>query len=537
VAPLGYRELVRSYLDLRWQLDPVAATMAGVGEYDERLGHFGRADVKAAVAALKAMGGAFEEAATDTLADEVDQTAVLNEIRHTIARYDKEKPHELNPEFHLSHLLSGLFSLLVRRDQPPQARGRAIAGRLREVPRFLADAREALGRPAPVFTETALDVAEGGRALLGQAVPEFASSLPLPVAEEIGAALADARAAYDDFADFVAGPLAKRSDGAFAVGREAFDFRLHYEHALLETAPEILRYGETLLRETERELSAIAAQLAPGVPWRALAERLRIAHPPGDTIVPAYAGQMERARRFVLEHAVATVPEGDLEVIATPSFMTPLVPFAAYDPPGAFSADRTGWFYVTEVKGAGRRDHCTHEIACTALHEGWPGHHLQFLAAQAQLSPVRRVISSPLTVEGWALYCEELMAELGFLTRPEERFFQRLHLLWRAARIVLDVRLHTAGMGVEEAVRFLIDTLGIGRPSAEAEVRRYCGAPAYQLCYAVGRREFLRLREAYRARSGSAFSLRAFHDDVLGYGGLPVSLIRWGMGLPDDSRE
>ena len=534
MAPPGYRELVRSYLDLRWQLDPVAATMSGVGEYDARLGHFGRSDVKAAVAALKAMGGAFEAAPTDSLADEVDQTAVLNEIRQTIARYEKERPHELNPEFHLSHLLSGLFSLLVRQDQPREARGRAIAGRLREVPRFLVDAQQALGRPPAVFTETALDVAEGGRTLLREAVPEFAATLPREITEEIGAALVDARTAYDAFADFVAGPLMSRSDGAFAVGRDAFDFRLHFEHALVETAPEILRYGEALVRETEAELAAIAAELAPGVPWRELADRLRIAHPPGDTVVPAYAGQMERARRFVLQRGLATVPAGDLEVIATPSFMTPLVPFAAYDPPGAFSADRTGWFYVTEVKGGGKRDHCTHEIACTALHEGWPGHHLQFLAAQAQESPVRRVVSSPLTVEGWALYCEELMAELGFLTRPEERFFQRLHLLWRAARIVLDVRLHTAGMGVEEAVRFLTDTLGIGRASAEAEVRRYCGNPAYQLCYAVGRREFLRLRDAYRARAGAGFSLRAFHDEALSYGGLPVSLIRWGMGLPDE---
>jgi len=536
VAAPDYRELVRSYLDLRWQLDPVAATMSGVGGYDGRLGHFGAADVQAALAALKAMGGAFEAAATDTLADEVDQTAVLNEIRHTIARYEKEKPHELNPEFHLSHLLSGLFSLLVRQDQPPEARGRAIAGRLREAPRFLVDAREALGRPAPVFTETALDVAEGGRSLLREAVPEFAASLPRAVTEEIGEALVDARTAYDDFADFVAGPLSKRSDGDFAVGRDAFDFRLHFEHALIETAPEIQRYGEALLRDTEAELSAIGTQLAPGVPWRALADRLRIAHPPGDTVVPAYAGQMERARRFVLDRGLVSVPEGDLQVIATPPFMTPLVPFAAYDPPGAFSEDRTGWFYVTEVREGSGRDHCTHEIACTALHEGWPGHHLQFLCAHEQDSPVRRVVSSPLTVEGWALYCEELMAEQGFLTRPEERFFQRLHLLWRAARIVLDVRLHTGGMAVEKAVRYLTDTLGIGRASAEAEVRRYCSNPAYQLCYAVGRREFLRLREAYRARAGAGFSLRGFHDEVLRYGGLPVSLIRWGMGLPDERR-
>jgi uncharacterized protein (DUF885 family) len=123
------------------------------------------------------------------------------------------------------------------------------------------------------------------------------------------------------------------------------------------------------------------------------------------------------------------------------------------------------------------------------------------------------------------------MADQGFLALPEEVFFQRLHLLWRAVRIVLDVKLHTMGMSMAEAVRYMTDSLGIGQASAEAEVRRYCAAPAYQLCYAVGRRELLRLRDDAKKRAGAFFNLRAFHDEVLSYGGLPVSLIRWGMGL------
>jgi uncharacterized protein (DUF885 family) len=123
------------------------------------------------------------------------------------------------------------------------------------------------------------------------------------------------------------------------------------------------------------------------------------------------------------------------------------------------------------------------------------------------------------------------MADEGFLGTREEEFFQRLHLLWRAVRIVLDVRLHTMGMPMGDAVRYMTESLGIGKDSADAEVRRYCAAPAYQLCYAVGRRELLRLREDAKQRAGASFNLRAFHDEVLSFGGLPVSLIRWGMGL------
>jgi uncharacterized protein (DUF885 family) len=86
-------------------------------------------------------------------------------------------------------------------------------------------------------------------------------------------------------------------------------------------------------------------------------------------------------------------------------------------------------------------------------------------------------------------------------------------------------------MPIPDAVTYLTDLLGVPRPSAEAEVRRYCLAPGYQLCYAVGRRELLRLREDYRRRAGPSFSLRTFHDEVMRYGGLPVALARWGMGL------
>ena len=531
MAQHDYRQLVRSYLDLRWQLDPVAATSAGVGTHDARLGHFTRPDIRAGVAALKAVAGAFEECEVDTVGDEIDLTAALNDLRVTMARFEQEKPHELNPEFHLSYLLGGLFVLMMRGDQPREDRGRALAGRLGETPRFLDDARATLTRPPKIFTETALSVARGGATLLGDAIPEFASGLSPEGAHAVLEALGPARAAFDGFVEFVAGELSDRSDGDFAIGRDAFDFRLHYEHALRESSTALLRYGEALVTELEEDLAHRAETLAPGMPWRALAERLREAHPRAEDLVASYAGEMERARAFVLEKGLVAVPEGPLEVVATPSFMQPLIPFAAYDPPGAFATGRTGFFYVSVPDQATLPDHCVHEIACTALHEGFPGHHLQFLIAQAQPSPVRRVVSSPLTVEGWALYCEELMADEGFLARPEEAFFQRLHLLWRAVRIILDVRLHTLGMTSEDAVRFMMDGLGIGRASAQSEVARYCATPGYNLCYAVGRRELVRLRDDYRKRAGASFSLRRFHDEVLQYGGLPVALMRWGMGL------
>jgi uncharacterized protein (DUF885 family) len=98
-------------------------------------------------------------------------------------------------------------------------------------------------------------------------------------------------------------------------------------------------------------------------------------------------------------------------------------------------------------------------------------------------------------------------------------------------RILLDVGLHTRGMSFAEGVDMLVTRLHVDRGNAEAEIRRYCSTPTYQMSYAVGRRELLALRDAFRAARGTAYSLRGFHDAVLGYAGLPVSLMRWGLGL------
>jgi uncharacterized protein (DUF885 family) len=177
------------------------------------------------------------------------------------------------------------------------------------------------------------------------------------------------------------------------------------------------------------------------------------------------------------------------------------------------------------------RGHCRYEIPSTAVHEAYPGHHLQLLTAYALASEARQHLWTPLTVEGWALYCESLMAELGFFASPEARLFHLINLYWRAVRITLDVGLHTRGMTPLEAVNELAGKLPMERRNAEAEVRRYCAMPTYNLCYAVGRREILRLRDAWRERAGSAYRPEAFHAELLTYGGLPVALARWGMGL------
>jgi Bacterial protein of unknown function (DUF885) len=531
----GFRELERSYFDLRWHLDPVAATLSGLTTYDGRFGRYGSDALGPHLAALKALTTALEEAATADVQAEIDRTALLNEIRVTIRQFETERPQARNPEFWLSHLFGGLHGLLRRADRGSPGNAAAMAARLEDLPGLLDDARATLVQPVRRFAETGLQMCPGGLLLLREIRDAYADGA---AGERVTAGTEVAGAALSAFEHDLDRWIETGND-RFALGEEGFNFLLHYQHALRDTAPELWRYGLRLTDEVVADLEQRARRLAGNADWPALMDRLRGDHPSATELVGAYAREMDRARAFVIEHGLAPVPTVPLEVIATPEFMRPLIPFAAYDSPGPYAAEPRGLFYVTvpdaALHEAAReqilRDHSRHEIGSTSLHEGYPGHHLQIVLAQANPSETRKNISTPLTVEGWALYCEELMGDEGFYQHEEARFFQRVHLLWRAMRIVLDVGLHTRGMSFDDAVGRLVDVVHMDRANAEAEVSRYCATPGYQLCYAVGRRELLQLREDHRAAAGAGYSLRGFHDAVLNYGGLPIALIRWGMGL------
>ncbi|MBA3445824.1 MAG: DUF885 domain-containing protein [Gemmatimonadales bacterium] len=531
-------DLCRSYLDLKYHFDPASASAAGSVAHDCRLGSFDEESVRAHLAALRSLTGAVEELEPEELYHEIDRTALLGEMRATIFRLEHERPHVRNPAFWLSHLLQGLYALLSRQEPDFPSRVPAVLARLEAAPAFLDLARESIDDPPAVFVDSTLSMLGGGGHLIAELVGAFAGAAPV-AAGPLKKAGESALQALVCFGAALRDKIEPSSDPhAFAIGEDQFNRRLHHEHALMSGGPELWRYGLSLQEEVTAEIVALAARLDRR-PWREVVDELRNDAPPADDLLASYRREIDRANNFVLEYDLVTMPEAPLDVVPTPPFLAPLVPFAAYEPPPIYLADRTGRFYVTppdptlprEVFEQQRRGHCTYVIPSMAIHEAYPGHHLQMVGAQGLASEVRRHIWSPIMVEGWAVYSEQLMREMEYYRTDQERLFQLVNLLWRAVRIVLDVGLHTRGMTPAEAVEYMVEHLPIERSNAEAEVRRYCAWPTYQLCYAVGRRDLLRLRDAYLQREGSSFRLRRFHDELMGYGGLPVSLASWGMGL------
>ena len=162
----------------------------------------------------------------------------------------------------------------------------------------------------------------------------------------------------------------------------------------------------------------------------------------------------------------------------------------------------------------------------TAVHEGYPGHHLQLTCAALNPSHARILGDATETTEGWAHYCEDMMKEAGFSADPKTKFVQMTDQIWRACRIIIDIDLHTGKMGFDEAVDFLVRESGMERPGAIAEVKRYTYWPAYQLSYLLGKHLIGKLRTDVKKGLGRRYSDKLFHDTILYAGSLPMKYIR-----------
>src|SRR5207247_10155131 len=226
---MSIRDIEKAFVDLYWQMDPVAAAQAGVPGHDDRYGRYSPGALAPHLAALKSIAAALEEVNAADLEEEIDRTALLNEIRVALRRYEKLKPQAKNPEFWLSHLLGGLHHLLLSADRTPAEKAAAAIGRLEDIPAFLDDFKASLEEPVRVFVETAMRMTERGRLLITELAAALGAQAPMHAAR-LTAAAAQARAALLAFDSNLARWLEMGTE-QFAIGEEAFNFLLHYQHA------------------------------------------------------------------------------------------------------------------------------------------------------------------------------------------------------------------------------------------------------------------------------------------------------------------
>jgi uncharacterized protein (DUF885 family) len=461
--------------------------------------------------------------------ERIDWRMLASRFEVQVRELEQLELHKHSPSLYPNVAIDGIYSLLARDFAPLRDRLPAVAKRLEKIPAIFEAARTNLTRSPSIWREIAIEETDGATDFLRQTVG--------PIAKEHGSldsALAAAIAATDAYGRFLRDDFTQSNGMPFAIGRELFDFKLKREHLLDLDATALLDFGERAVRSTLGQLAQVARSIDASKSWEEIVEESRREMPAEQALLQEYRAGVDQAKQFVQDRKLVSIPGGEsLEVVETPTFMRPTVPYAAYMPAGGFEPRQDGLYYVTPVnqrltpqeRAQQMSGHNRFGMLLTNVHEGYPGHHLQLVHASAVDSPVRKLLWNTVFCEGWALYCEQLVLDEGFTTDPRHRIFQLKDQLWRACRVVIDVKLHTGGMTFDEAVNMLVDVAHLERPNAIGEVRRYTQSPTQPMSYLMGKHQILDLRERERQRLGGSFDLRSFHDRLLSYGTIPVALI------------
>jgi len=345
------------------------------------------------------------------------------------------------------------------------------------------------------------------------------------------------------------------------VGKDVYCEILKLSH-FIDSYDNLLKSGHEHFEAVKVELEQLAKEIDPTKTWQEITKTvINPLHPEASGLLSAYMNEIQRAREHMMQHGlVADLPKGEVvHGFTTPSFLTPFSPVGDYLNPSPFAgvgtdspAVHTGHLMLHSVsnqpleeqdKLLRGHDYCW--ISVVSPHESYPGHHVQALLAQKHHRVLRKYHESVLFYEGWGLYTEELAYETGFYRKElhiegenqtilADRFEKLTRLtqlrlrLWRAARIILDAKLNTGELSVQQCREFLHREVMFNEGASVGEVYMYVSRPCYAPCYVAGYVMLMALRDRERekcVKENKQFCLKDFHDLILSKGCLPFQLL------------
>ncbi|MFQ5985828.1 MAG: DUF885 domain-containing protein [Thermoplasmata archaeon] len=533
MSDAAFDELAEEFFQASLDRFPLLGTVLGLHEYDGRLSENSRAFYEETIELVRQMHDRFEALDPEDLTGSrrLDRDVGLYVLEMTAFEYEEARSWEARPDG-AEDLGGSLFPLFARSFAPFPDRLQSMTSRLQAGPRFLEQIESRLSRPIKLWTEMALESAEGLPAFLEAIAEQGRKEATKDAQNAFQEAKTGAEEALSAYRAWLEEEVLPHAGEDYALGEEKFA-RLVKIRGLGWEPADIRALGVRYMKEAKEELAEVAASIDPKASVEEVSERIHGDHPADFAAVLAEVRKVnEEARAFVRDHHLATLPPAErLLVEETPLFLRPILPFAAYFSPPRFEKVQEGIYIVTPPSDGEDllKEHNYASIRNTAVHEGYPGHHLQLSAANLHPSHLRTLSGGTGVaemVEGWAHYCEDLMWEAGFMEAPEIRFVQLQDIIWRAARIIIDVDLHADRMSFDEAVQMLTKEAGMAEPSAVAEVKRYTQYPTYQLSYLFGKHLIKELREEVEKRMGDRFSHAFFHDAIIYAGSIPIFLLR-----------
>ena len=528
-----FLRLFSEYQRFFFKTRPMQATHYGCHDYDNQLGDFSKEGIEEYLRGETEYLRRFQREIHPKKLDpisRVDHKALCQGLWADLELEKRERSWEKDPASYVSHCTDACYLLSIGVFAPREERLWHLASRMDKIPLHLKQAKQNLKVCPKDSIFTALEITQSSIDFF-RSLFDGREALRSSLRKDLLESQKKTLEAMTDYTTFLKRKLLPRAKGSSAVGRALFDFMLREVHLLSYDAKSLCAMGEEELEKAKRRVRFVAKSIDPHRDWRQILYEGRLYLPNPKLLVQEYQKVLTGVKRFIQERGIVTIPKPDrLLLTETPLYERPIIPYAAYLPPAPLEKNPRGIFYVTPPSGSARkirsamREHSLQELRLTVIHEAYPGHHLQFVWQNSHPSPIRKFLQDDVLAEGWAFYCEEMMLEEGFDPDSKTYLLLMKNHLWRAARIILDAKLHTGQMSAREGVAFLTKEVSMAPDSARREIRRYLMEPTQPMSYLVGKQEILRLRHHFQERPN--FNLQDFHTRLLREGSLPFKYLR-----------
>ena len=535
--PLSH--FIDEYLEFLYENAPTAASGDGMHAHDDRLEDLSRGAVDAQGRELGGFARRLDRITTRSLTaeEQLERRMLADHIRGRLYELEEVRPWERDPRHYADLLSASLAGQALFQHAPVEERARRVVSKLRQTPRFLEAAAANVEDPPGIFIKTGAEMFDRVVAFIERDLPRaFRRLEDLHLLGDLADAATEATEAINRYNDHLRGTLAPRSRATFRLGRERFDGRLRHREGIGLGAEQLLSIAERELVREQSRFCEVAARIDPNVDPAEAWRQVKMRHPEPGTLVQTVGDQLSDLVSFIERNALVTLPEDRAMVVApTPGFLR--WTRAGVWPPGPFEPKTlSSCYYVTDVDPSWpeeRREEHLRALNFATLwslsaHEAYPGHHLHLLHQRRIGRTLRKsLLFAPVScVEGWAHYAGHMVMEAGFARGDDAiELGQIVEKLLRLARLVVGIRLHADDLSVEQGVRFFREEAYLEEAGARREAERGTFDPDYAL-YAVGRLMLVKLRDDLEAREGSAFSLKSFHDRLLGQGSVPLWLHR-----------
>ena len=534
-----YSAVAKAYFDETFRANPVSATAAGIHRYDRLLGSYSAGDYAEQLARdhryLDRIG-AIDPAAMSPRGA-LDHRMLENSLRDDLLLNEAMQLWKHQPDGYVQTASGAVFLLISRKFAAPDVRLRDAIAREEQIPLLFAQARENLTAVDGDTAAIAIDDAAGSVQLFAKTVPQaFAGVGDAALRARFRRSTATAVAATKDFAGYLTRRWKAHPSGTYAIGADNYSARLKYEEGIEMPLDRYLAIGERALAQTHAEMVATAKRIDPNATTEQVLARLYKIHPTSARLLAAAQGDLVKLRAFVVAHHIIDLPpDADISVTVTPEFLRATTE-ASMDAPGPLERVATHAYYnVTPVDP---RDppriqeqyleaFNDFERPIISAHEVYPGHFVNFtIDKHLPLTLTEKLLTANSFVEGWAHYDEQMMVDQGWGDGdPRVRLMQLREAIWRNARYVAGVKMHTQGMTVAQAQRLFQTQAFLDPASARAEARRGTQDATYGY-YTFGKLAILKLRADYKKKMGSAYTLARFHHDLLQYGDPAIPLLR-----------